>query len=62
MLPKMSACRRDFDEAKCMSFLIKHNELLKPNIMTFGLKLAILFKKHLIVNLFAIPVKNVKNI
>ena len=28
-LPKMSAYRRDFDETKCMSFLIKDNELLE---------------------------------
>ena len=30
MLPKMSAYRRDyFDETKCMSFLIKNDELLE---------------------------------
>ena len=29
MLPKMSACRRDFDETKYMSFLIKNEELLE---------------------------------
>ena len=29
MLPKMSAYKRDFDEIKYMSFLIKDNELLK---------------------------------
>ena len=27
--PKMSAYRRDFDETKYMSFLIKYDELLK---------------------------------
>ena len=29
MLPKMSACRRDFDETKYISFLIKYYELLE---------------------------------
>ena len=29
MLPKMSAYRRDFDETKDMSFLIKSDELLE---------------------------------
>ena len=29
MLPKMKANRRDFDETKYMSFLIKGNELLE---------------------------------
>ena len=28
-LPKMSAYRKDFDETKYMSFLIKHDELLQ---------------------------------
>ena len=28
-VPKMSAYRRDFDETKYMSFLIKYDELLK---------------------------------
>ena len=28
-LPKMNACRRDFDETKYMSFLIKDDELLE---------------------------------
>ena len=28
-LPKMSGCRRDFDETKYMSFLIKDDELLE---------------------------------
>ena len=28
-LPKMSACRKDFDETKYMSFLIKNNQLLE---------------------------------
>ena len=37
MLPKMSACRRDFDETKYMSFLIKDDELLK-NIIKSGVK------------------------
>ena len=29
MLPKMRAYRRDFDETKYMSFLIKNNKLLE---------------------------------
>ena len=29
MLPKMSACRREFDEAQYMPFLIKNDELLE---------------------------------
>ena len=29
MIPKMSTYRRDFDEAKYMSFLIKDNDLVK---------------------------------
>ena len=28
-LPRMSAYRRDFDETKYMSFLIRHDELLE---------------------------------
>ena len=28
MLPKLSAYRKDFNEIKCMSFLIKNDELL----------------------------------
>ena len=40
----MSAYRKDFDETKYMSFLIKNNELLK-NIMEFGIKSSIIFEK-----------------
>ena len=29
MLPKMSACKRDVDETKYLSFLIKNDELSK---------------------------------
>ena len=39
-LQKMSVYRRDFDETKYMTFLIKDDELLK-NIMKFGEKSAI---------------------
>ena len=28
-LPKMTTCRKDFDETKYISFLIKHDELLE---------------------------------
>ena len=31
MLPKMSACRRNFDDTKCMTFLIKDESLEKHN-------------------------------
>ena len=50
-LPKMSACRRDFDKTKYMSLLIKDNKLSKK-IMKFGKKLKIVSKKNLIVNLY----------
>ena len=29
MFPKLSAYRKDFNEIKCMSFLIKNDELLE---------------------------------
>ena len=29
MSPKLSVCTKSFNEAKCMSFLIKHDELLE---------------------------------
>ena len=29
MLPKLSVYRKDFNEIKCMSFLIKNDELLE---------------------------------
>ena len=45
----MSAYRKDVDETKYMSFLIKVDELLK-NIIKFGIKLKILSIKNLIVN------------
>ena len=50
---KMSAYRRDFDETKYMSLLIKDEEL-QENIMKFGKKSAIKSKKNLIVNLYII--------
>ena len=31
MLPKMSACRRNFDDTKCMTFLIKDDESLEKH-------------------------------
>ena len=48
---KMSAYRRDFDETKYMSLLIKDEEL-QENIMKFGKRSAIKSKKNLIVNLY----------
>ena len=48
---KMSAYRRDFDETKYMSLLIK-DEKLQENIMKFGKKSAIKSKNNLIVNLY----------
>ena len=53
MLPKMSAYRRDFDETRYMSFLMKNDELLK-NIMNFGTKSTSLLKKDLVVSLYTI--------
>ena len=44
----MSAYRRDSDETKYMSFLIKDDELLKS---------AIVWKKYLIVNLYTMDNK-----
>ena len=32
MLPQISACSGSLDETKCMSFLIKHDELLYKKI------------------------------
>ena len=49
-LPKMSACRRDFDETKYRSFLIKDDELFE-NVMKIGKKLKIVSKKNLMLNL-----------
>ena len=53
ILSKMSAYRKDFDESKYMSFLIKDKELLE-NIMKFGIKSAMLLKKALTVSLYTI--------
>ena len=46
--PKMSACRRDVDETKYISFLIRMNYY--KNSMKFGKKSKIASKKNLIVN------------
>ena len=40
----MTSCRKDFQETKYMSFLIKDHELLK-NIMQFGKRLRIVSKR-----------------
>ena len=45
-LLKMSAYRKDFDETKYMSFLIKDDELLK-NMIKFGKRLKILLIKKI---------------
>ena len=45
-LPKTSAFRRDFDETKYISFLIKDDNYLK-NAIKFGKKLKIVSKKNL---------------
>ena len=49
----MRANRRDFDEIRYMSFLIKDDELLE-NIMKFGKTLKIVSKKNLVMNLYTI--------
>ena len=46
---KMTAYRKDFDETKYMSFLIKDHELLKKKQYNLG-KLRIASKKFLMVN------------
>ena len=51
-LRKMSAYRKDFDETKCMSFLIKDDELLEK-YNEFGKQLKIVSTKKLIVNQYA---------
>ena len=48
-LPKLSTYRRDFDETKYLSFLIKDDEL-SENIMKFGRRLKIVSSKTLTVN------------
>ena len=51
--PKMIAYRRDFDETKYMSFLIKIKNCWK-NIMNSGIKSATASKKNFIANLYAL--------
>ena len=48
-LPKISACKGDFDETKYMSFLIKNNEVLEKYNEIWP---AILLKKDLTLNKF----------
>ena len=48
-LPKKSAYRKGFDETKCVSFLIRDNELLEK-YKEVQKKLKISSKKNLIVN------------
>ena len=50
LLPKMSTNKRDFDEIKCMPFLIKVDKLLEKH-NKFEKKSAIVSNKDLIVNL-----------
>ena len=49
-LPKMNAYRKDFDKTKCMSFLIKDENLLEKYNEIWK-KSTILSKKNLTVNL-----------
>ena len=55
MLPKISACKGDFDETKQMSFLIKNDEFLEK--YEIWEKVSNSIKKDLIVNLCT--VKNI---
>ena len=55
-LPKMTAYRKDLDETKYISFLIKDNELLEKYNEIWEKKLVILSKNNLIVIQF--PLKN----
>ena len=50
-LPKMNAYRKDFDKTKCMSFLIKDENLLEKYNEIWK-KSTILSKKNLTVNLY----------
>ena len=50
-LPKMSTYRKDFDKTKCMSFLIKDENLLEKYNEIWK-KSTILSKKNLTVNLY----------
>ena len=52
----MTAYRKDLDETKCISFLIKDNELLEKYNEIWKNKLVILSKNNLIVIQF--PLKN----
>ena len=56
LLPKMSACRRDFDKTKYMPFLIKDNELLEKDIEIWETVKNSL-KKRILVNQY--PMKNI---
>ena len=58
-LPKMSVCRRDFEETKYMYFLIKDDELLEK-YNKFGKKLELILNKNLIVNLYTM--KNIQKL
>ena len=51
VLPKMSAYKKDFDKTKCMSFLIKDENLLEKYNEIWK-KSTILSKKNLTVNLY----------
>ena len=56
-LPRMSACRRDFDKTKCISFLIKGKKLLgKYN--EIRKKVSIIIKKEFDNK----PIHNIKNL
>ena len=55
----MSANRRDFDKAKCMSFLIKDKKLLEKYNEIWK-KSATLSKENLTVNLYTM--KNIKKL
>ena len=55
-LSKMTAYRKELDETKCISFLIKDNELLEKYNEIWKNKLVILSKNNLIVIQF--PLKN----
>ena len=52
MLKKLDLkIRRDIDQSKYISFLIKDDEL-QENIIEFGKKLKIISQKNLVVNLY----------
>ena len=57
MLPNTSAYVKSYDEqTKWMFFLIEDNELVKKNIILFGIKSALILKKNLKASLYMMKI------